>query len=83
MEPIHPIVVGSDKNIKVRLASPNQRATVIVDGRYRQDLKNGTMATISKSSEKAIFLRFSKLGTRKSLLRFPLAETGRSAGTGA
>ncbi|MFH0848336.1 MAG: NAD(+)/NADH kinase [archaeon] len=83
MEPIHPIVVGSDKNIMVRLAAPNQRATVIVDGRYRQDLKNGTKAVISRSSEKAVFLRFSKLSARKSLLRFPLAETGRSAGTGA
>lgn len=83
VEPIHPIVVGSDKNITVRLATSNERATVIVDGRYRQDLKNSTEAVISRSNQKSVFLRFSEPKARKSFLRFPLAEIGRSEGTGA
>lgn len=82
VEPIHPVVVEADKDIAVRLAEPSERATVIVDGRYRRDITGSGEVKITKSDHRAVFLRFSKPSRRKTLLRFPLAEIERSEGTG-
>ncbi len=82
VEPVHPVVVGADKSIRVWLTNSNQ-ASIVVDGRVRHELKSGSKVEISKSDHRSVFLRFGKPKTRKNLLRFPLAEIERSESAGA
>ncbi len=81
VEQIHPVVVGADKNICIRLTNSNQ-ASIIIDGRARHELKSGSKVTISKSDHRSFFLRYGGSKIHKNLLRFPLAEIeSESAGT--
>lgn len=78
VDPIHPVVVPAKREISIKLSDAASRASVIVDGRHRQDLAPGASISIRKSKHKAVFVRFNRPRVRRSLVRFPAVEIGRS-----
>jgi len=78
VDPIHPVVVPAKREISLKLSDAASRASVIVDGRHRQDLGPGASISIRKSKRKAVFVRFNRPRVRRSLVRFPAVEIGRS-----
>lgn len=82
VDPIHPVVVPAKREISIKLSDTASRASVIVDGRHRQDLAPGASISIKKSKRKAVFVRFNRPRVRRSLVRFPAVEIGRSESAG-
>lgn len=82
VDPIHPVVVPAKREISIKLSDTASRASVIVDGRHRQDLAPGASISIRKSKRKAVFVRFNRPRVRRSLVRFPAVEIGRSESAG-
>jgi len=82
VDPIHPVVVPARKEIAIRLSNAASQASVIVDGRHRRDLAPGKSILIKKSRRKAVFVRFDRPRIRRSLVRFPAVEIGRSESAG-
>lgn len=83
VDPVHPVVVSADKAISVKMSNKASRASVIVDGRHRQDLLPGTSVLIRRSKRKAVFVRFDRPKIRRSLVRFPAPEIGKSESAGS
>jgi len=82
VDPIHPVVVPARKEIAIRLSNAASQASVIVDGRHRRDLAPGKSILIKKSKRKAVFVRFDRPRIRRSLVRFPAVEIGKSESAG-
>lgn len=82
VDQVHPIVVPARKEISIKLSNAASRASVIVDGRHRQDLAPGKSILIKKSKRKAVFVRFDRPRIKRSLVRFPAVEIGRSESAG-
>ncbi len=83
VDPLHPVVVPAKEDLSIQLNSSASKAAVIVDGRHCQDLLPGASITIRKSKDKAVFVRFDSSRVRRSLVRFPAAEIGRSESAGS
>jgi len=82
VDPIHPVVVPAEREISIKLSDTASHASVIVDGRHRQDLAPGASISIRKSKRKAVFVRFNRPRVRRSLVRFPAVEIRRSESAG-
>ncbi len=82
VDPIHPVVVPAKREISIKLNDAASRASVVVDGRHRQDFAPGASISIRKSKRKAVFVRFNRPRVRRSLVRFPAVEIGRSESAG-
>jgi len=82
VDPIHPVVVPAEREISIKLSDTASHASVIVDGRHRQDLAPGASISIRKSKRKAVFVRFNRPRVRRSLVRFPAVEIRRSERAG-
>jgi NAD+ kinase len=83
VDPVHPVVVPARKEVAVRLSNEDSRASVIVDGRHRRDIAPGKPVLIGRSKRKAVFVRFDRPRTRRTLVRFPAVEIGRSESAGS
>jgi len=78
VDPLHPVIISAKKQLSIRLSSVAPRSTVIVDGRHREDFQPGSSILIRKSKHKAVFVRFDRSKIRRSLVRFPGVEIGKS-----
>jgi len=69
LEPIHPIVIPNDSEIRVKVTNPKLEALVTVDGHFRRKLKPEQEFSIKKSDSKAKFIRLGKAFANRTQTR--------------
>lgn len=69
LEHLTPLVVSMDNRIKVELAAPKLKGTLVVDGRFQRELAPQTSVTVSKSPHKAVFVRLGPVRSLRGLMR--------------
>ena len=69
LEHLTPLVVSMDNRIKVELAAPKLKGTLVVDGRFQRELAPQTSVTVTKSPHKAVFVRLGPVRSLRGLMR--------------
>ncbi|HXZ98367.1 MAG TPA: NAD(+)/NADH kinase, partial [Candidatus Acidoferrum sp.] len=69
LEHLTPLVVSMDNRIKVELAAPKLKGTLVVDGRLQRELHPQASITIARSSHTAVFVRLGPIRSLRGLMR--------------
>lgn len=69
LEPIHPIVIPNNREIRVKVTNPKLEALVTVDGHFRRKLKPEQEFSIKKSDSKAKLIRLGKAFANRTQTR--------------